>query len=377
MFASVESHWPRNRHGERYVLGEKGKESIVLETSTRGDGKAFIDWLTVTFPVAAIDHENDWDVPEFVGTEDAALYLALRLEKILGFGIFQKRERGHLFYHHSWSLGEDGRFGFIAVGGQRATMLFELTGEGCMHAKPGWEAEMHAFLTSDALVAGALTGPKITRIDLTHDDHAGTYNVDRAFDDWNNDRFKLPQAPQSPAMNQVGNWSRPDGRGRTLYVGRRQSGKFLRVYEKGKQLGDRESPWTRIELELKAVDRVIPFDTLLKPGHYLAGAYPALEWLNERQSRISTVRHAAKKGYEAMVRYVRRAAGAALAVAVAINGQQFVQDLVSDVTADEMHRQMVKRALDLPTYVVADLAESDTDESGRSLTKGNDDVHPV
>ncbi len=67
MFASVESHWPRNRHGERYVLGKKGEESVVLETSARGDGKAFIDWLTVTFPVAAIDANNDWNVPECAG----------------------------------------------------------------------------------------------------------------------------------------------------------------------------------------------------------------------------------------------------------------------------------------------------------------------
>lgn len=89
------------------------------------------------------------------------------------------------------------------------------------------------------------------------------------------------------------------------------------------------------------------------------------------------MRHAAKKGYEAMVRYVRRAAGAALAVAVAINGQQFVQDLVADVTTDEMYRQMVKRSLDMPTYAVADQAESDHDVSGRQLMKGNDDVHSV
>lgn len=46
----------------------------------------------------------------------------------------------------------------------------------------------------------------------------------------------------------------PDGRGRTFYVGRRENGKLLRVYEKGKQLGAENSPWVRIELELHNKD---------------------------------------------------------------------------------------------------------------------------
>lgn len=71
MFASVESHWPRNRHGERYVLGKRGEESIVLDTSTRGDGKAFIDWLTVTFPVDINgEGEGNGEDESYDGPED-------------------------------------------------------------------------------------------------------------------------------------------------------------------------------------------------------------------------------------------------------------------------------------------------------------------
>ncbi|MCQ9378311.1 replication initiation factor domain-containing protein [Methyloversatilis sp. XJ19-49] len=369
MFRTTESHWPRNRNGERYVLNHRGEESVLLETSARGDGKAFIDWLTVTFPDVAIHPENGWKCLVPVVDQDFAFALAERLEQIVGFGIFEKRKNGHKFYQHSWSLGEDGRFGFIAIGGQRGTVLFELTGEGCMHAKPGWEADMYDFLAS-----GDLKLPKITRVDLTHDDHAGHYSVDRAFDDWSNNLFKLPQAPQSPAMAQFGNWAKPDGRGRTVGIGRRLSGKYLRVYEKGRQLGDPNSPWTRIELELKAEDRVIPFDVLTRPGAYLAAAYPALEFLNTEQARIATVRHAVKQGFDAMRRYVRRSAGAALAVALAIHGAGFVDDLVAEVTQDEVHRQMVRRGLDVPHHLVADLAASGTDTTGR---KGNDDVDSV
>jgi phage replication initiation protein len=365
MFASTKTHWPRNRHGERYVLNPQGEESIVLETSKRGDGKAFIDWLTVTFPGAAIHPDKGWNCLVPVVDEDFALALSDRLKQIIGFGVFEKRKNGHKFYLHSWSLGLDGRYGYIAVGGQKGTVLFELTGEGCMHAKPGWEKAMQEWLLSDELMA-----PKITRIDLTHDDLEGRYNVDSAFDDWADGRFRLPKSPQSPAMCQFGNWARPDGRGRTLTVGRRLSGKFLRVYEKGKQLGDRESPWTRIELELKAQDRVIPFDALTRPGEYLAGAYPALEFLNTKQTRLATVRHTSKQGWISMMKYIRRAAGPALAVALTVVGTQGIVDLVSDVTESDMYRQMVKRSLDVPLHLVADLAESEPDIPGDPL-KGN------
>jgi phage replication initiation protein len=80
----------------------------------------------------------------------------------------------------------------------------------------------------------------------------------------------------------------PD-KGRTLYVGTRESGKLLRVYEKGIQMGDPKDKWVRWELELHSSQRVIPLETMIKPSEFLAGAYPALHFLNEEQSVIKTV----------------------------------------------------------------------------------------
>ena len=60
------------------------------------------------------------------------------------------------------------------------------------------------------------------------------------------------------------------------------NGKMLRIYEKGKQLGDSESPWVRVEAELRNKSRVIPWDALTRPGSYLAGAYPCLAYLSGR-----------------------------------------------------------------------------------------------
>ena len=53
-------------------------------------------------------------------------------------------------------------------------------------------------------------------------------------------------------LSTVGDWlveSAPAGR--TLYVGSRESIAYLRLYEKGKQLGDHTSTWVRAELEVK------------------------------------------------------------------------------------------------------------------------------
>lgn len=52
---------------------------------------------------------------------------------------------------------------------------------------------------------------------------------------------------------QHGDWHR-NRDGRTLYIGSRQSVVFLRVYEKGKQLG-KDPDWTRVEFEIKPNSR--------------------------------------------------------------------------------------------------------------------------
>ncbi len=83
----------------------------------------------------------------------------------------------------------------------------------------------------------------------------------------------------------------------------------MRIYEKGKQLGDPESPWVRWELELHNTDREIPFDVLLQPGRYVAGAYPATAWVQEEASRIRTIQKTAEIGYAHLKHYASVAYG--------------------------------------------------------------------
>lgn len=92
--------------------------------------------------------------------------------------------------------------------------------------------------------------------------------------------FKSAAGGRNPRFERR-NYDNPH-EGRTFYVGTRDSGKLCRVYEKGRQLGDRNSKWVRIEVELHSTNREIPLEILLGCGDYLAGAYPALGWICEK-----------------------------------------------------------------------------------------------
>jgi DNA relaxase NicK len=142
---------------------------------------------------------------------------------------------------------------------------------------------------------------KITRIDLAHDDYAGTRSINVARKYAKKGGFNSGGRPASYMYIESGHLNQkvqkelkkeyrfiPD-KGRSLYVGSRESGKLLRVYEKGIQMGDPSDKWVRWELELHSSQRVIPLETMIKPSEYLAGAYPALSFLNEAQSVIKTI----------------------------------------------------------------------------------------
>lgn len=69
--------------------------------------------------------------------------------------------------------------------------------------------------------------------------------------------------------------------------------------------GAKESPWTRWEVELRNVDRVIPWDVIPNPAPYIAGAYPALSWLNGLGCRIPTLRRTDSISYQRIIFYAR------------------------------------------------------------------------
>lgn len=183
---------------------------------------------------------------------------------------------------HGGAGGGFDSIGLVRWGGesQRGRVLLSMMGKGCELVKD-W-AGLATWLQDHRA--------RITRVDVAHDDHDGqTASIEWAAKQHRAGGFNA--GGRQPAHSTAGDWL--DGaegtKGRTLYVGNRNSGKLCRIYEKGKQLGEPSSRWTRIEVEWRAQDRVIPFDVLTRPGQYLAGAYPCLRGLDAEQCRIRTV----------------------------------------------------------------------------------------
>lgn len=263
---------------------------------------------------------------------DFARVISTQLEAVFGFGVTFDRGRGLNFYESSFILGDS--WGFLCVGGQADTFLVQLTGQGATAAAPGWEQRLYDWLSS-------MPSARITRVDLAYDDFTGQrYTPEQARDDYLENRFTL--GGRRPSCELRGNWLFPDGSGLTFYVGSRTSGKLLRVYEKGKQLGGAVSElfrdWVRTELELHNEGRVIPLDILINPGPYLAGAYPALSWVNDEQSRIATKQKTLKLQFDRAVLMVRNQVGRYIGAMVDVLG---ADELISRIRREGIPDRLI------------------------------------
>lgn len=201
-----------------------------------------------------------------------------------------------------------------------------LTGVGCScvniapvddyvdGVKGAWER-----LAMDALDYGV----KITRVDLAVDDLSGEHSISLARKLYDDGAFSTGGRPPTYKYIQTS-----EGCGNTFYVGKLESGKCLRVYEKGKQLGCKSSTWVRWEAQIMAINRNIPVRVLLEPDKYLRGAYPnSLTWIGKASLMIETkiekgkllLEHAmksAKQQVGSLVRYLKDAKGVEDAVII-------------------------------------------------------------
>lgn len=231
------------------------------------------------------------------------------------------------FFGYGRSFTSEHGSALFAFGGQRGTALLTIPGQGCALVRD-WDA-LGVWLRD------GLNG-RITRWDGAADDFAGEHSVDEVASHYLSGGFTVQG--RWPSHRVDGDWLRPQGSGRTLYVGRRKNGKVYRAYEKGKQLGDAASPWVRHEVELHNVDRVIPWDVLWNPGKYLAGAYPYLSWVQHDQCRIRSIRKAASISLQHLAKHCRRTYGR-LIDALTLKGlqpEEIVRALARDGVPDRL-----------------------------------------
>lgn len=129
---------------------------------------------------------------------------------------------------------------------------------------------------------GSLFFHKVTRMDSAIDiDSPGEFDrITNALLDYANNR-----KPKPLKISMAGDWH--NGKGRTLYIGSRQSQVFLRVYEKGfetaHKLGTEVSrpDWVRIEAEIKPQKEFKAPASVLTPDECFG-----LSWLPEAMEKI-------------------------------------------------------------------------------------------
>lgn len=184
---------------------------------------------------------------------------------------------------------------------------------------------------------------KLTRVDLALDFLDGQFSVDDAAHWYAQGEFNA--GGRMPRHSTIGDWLNEQSKhGRTLEVGRRENGKMLRCYEKGKQLGDQSSRWTRFEVELRNNDRDLPFELLTDPDRFFVGAYKCLErLLDTAGERIPTHQKEGEIALEVMTEYARSSYGPLLHV-MRVRGLTFDQ-IFEEISRPGVPRRLEKAAL--------------------------------
>lgn len=280
-----------------FKRGRGGAARLIFQpipNKSKSKYLAHIDWLAFTIPQG---EDRDWR------------WLRQALDDIFDIPLEAWKGTNHKWsgYTHRVNLiqpldrGETINLGLVAYGGehQRGTMHVSLNGQACARIHD-WQL-IHDW--------GETVNATITRIDTAHDDFEGkTVNIDIALDWHKKKLFSFTGRPSNAQLiDDLGS-----GNGKTLYIGKRANGKLTRIYEKGKEQGDPLSPWVRVETEWRNQSRVIPWDIVINPGHYLAGAYPCLEYLSIKQVKIKTIQRAGAINYDAMVKWLKTVAGKSL-----------------------------------------------------------------
>jgi phage replication initiation protein len=190
------------------------------------------------------------------------------------------RGRGWMGYESSADLRvADANVGMIAWGGacQRGWTHISLTGVGCALIED-WD------VAQDCLHELAAWEPR--RVDIALDCFAGESSHEAVLHAYRTGGFTTNGRP--PKLQQIIGEDPNDGR--TIYIGNRAGDKFMRCYEKGRQLalgqpglthidGVAVADWYRLEAELKVKDRQLPLDIIDRRDQYFAGCYPYLSAL--------------------------------------------------------------------------------------------------
>lgn len=313
-------------------------DELSSEDFRTGETRAVIvDWVSAVFPLSAVG-----PIEPFIKA----------VRTLFDGTITQFRSRPGGLHGYACSVASDCAGVLIAWGGERTndTVFLQIPGDAC--ARVACWPTLHAFIEANR--------GHLTRCDLAYDCIDGEHDLAQAVSLYTAGAFS--KAKGRPAScSQAGNWLAPDGKGRTLYIGKKANGKQLCVYEKGKQLGDAGSPWVRWECRLSNVDRVLPLAMLVDPASFFRGSYPCLDFVNAESSRIPTRKAQERITVAHLSHYAREAYGPLVDVLArsGATAAQVVEKLRRDAMPKRLSAPTAEELMDRANALVMELVNEE------------------
>ncbi len=292
------------------------------------------------------------------------MYVARKAANMLrarlpGFEVGAVEDKGMDFYLARVPVLFEGvTVGHVLAGGssstQAATVHFNLHGAACLritsqdHCRiAAWIRQSSGWITRCDLAVDVFDGDDIT--DMPRAYLSGAFDL----------------RGQRPKQREAGSWT--SGFSRTFYVGRRETGKELRAYEKGDELfgPELDDAWIRYEVEFRNNLRVIDVAILERPADFFAGAY---QFCADLLDRIGVDSHAqripagqrvkdatAKAAAHRVAAWIKRVAAPSVCALLQYGG-----DLLENIVDSEAHRTAVR----LRGWNTAELAAAFRSEFG-------------
>lgn len=313
---------PRHTREEALILEGGQVKVLCAERAQLNASGVIVDYLRVTVRKDAL-----LTLPDVKSDDDESLVhvLAFRVACALGFELGEARP-GRDYYDFTWTIVNafDKEVASVSGGGatQRDTFCVTVKGEACTFAERGWETRLHELL--------APLAPRVTRIDLARDFLDGECTIDEVVHCYNAGEFDYLN--RRPSHQEHGVWIGQTQHSRTFQVGQRESGKLMRAYEKGHQFKLMNDAWLRVEVELRNVNRVIPFDALIRPADFFAGAYNFCQMVLETKATPERVRTSTKTGEASVQRlmnwFERTVAPTLVHISAAAPDQSWLDEII-------------------------------------------------
>ncbi|WP_162782046.1 replication initiation factor domain-containing protein [Arenimonas caeni] len=338
--------------------GVKSHDRDEPRSRSGGEARGLWDYATLTVPRGALRSKDEFGevVKRAHGADEDHETAKVLPSDILDWLLPGHALKADIFETKGWqgykqsarifAPGLADPVGIMARDGNADTICVSITGSG-----------MFAVDLRRARLALEHYGARITRIDAAFDDLDGEFvALDLLRYDAVCGMFDGGNRPSSRSfVDDLGT-----GAGSALYVGRKGD-KQLNAYEKGKQQGDRFSPWVRVEVRLWSKNRLLPLEMLDSPLGAILGAYPHLrQYLPEASpTRARTMRRQVEARAEDMTDWLRSAAGKSLGALRAAAKQAGATDseVLDLLTRDGMPSRFVGIPEEVAIYRTAEFLQ--------------------